>query len=111
MLKNITIVLLVLTNCASGYYIYTHMQPIRNVTVDTRTETEVPLYFYRILLKNGGIAEGIGVMKKEKTIDLIDKKSTTTFSYDDIKTVEKVYYSTGKTTKIVTRNVTTKKYN
>lgn len=112
MVKNIIILLLLVTNGATLFYIYNHMAPERNVTVDTRTEQKPPEYYYRITMKDGGVAEGIGIMKKTDSVDLIGKrKLTTTIANNDIQNIEKVYYSTGKTKKIVTKNTTTKSYN
>jgi hypothetical protein len=88
------------------------MAPQQQVTVDTRTEQKMPEYYYRVTMADGGVAEGIGIIKKASSIDLIGKRNlTTTIANNNIRNIEKVYYSTGKAKKIVTKNTFTKTYN
>lgn len=112
MIKNSIILVLLITNTCSMYYIYKHFEPEKRVTVNTKTEIQQPDFFYSVKLRNGGELESTDFFDKGKVVDFVDKnKITVTLSKTDILKIEKVYYSTRLNKTTTTQKTTTKQYN
>lgn len=97
MLKNLLIIVLLITNGVTLFYIYDHMDPAKCEEVKKPVVKPKPSFYYRFLLADGGVAEGDRFKKKPDSVEIIeDGRVIMSFNTANIMMVEKVYYKSGK---------------
>jgi len=96
MFKNIAILVLIITNVVTLFLYYEQKSELE-LAIRSENIQKVPAFYYRIILKDGGVAKGTTIVKKPSSIDLIDHgKTTITIENSNIRRIEKVYSSAAR---------------